>query len=232
MSLIVYSKMFDEIEKSLVPYGVSIHDYKNAQEAAGFTYTTNTGECLPTPFFFESNPFRSEMLSSKNVLEIGCGVGRNLSMIMEHTDAHYWGVDPNLKMTQYFWEVQDPKWKSRVTIVSDFKELPTDLSIDTVIVTFVFQHIGFRPPYGQMHVVDITKAAMQYTHNDTVWFVYEHEREERWQERWLSELNIVPEYYFKAGGNHDGGGTLPSIEFATMAHRGNDNNLIMFKEHK
>src|ERR1035441_6784455 len=101
---------------------------------------------------------------------------------------------------------------------------------DFVLVTFVFQHIGFRPPFGQMNVTDITKQAMKHTHNGTVWFVLEHEREEVWQDRWLQQCRITPDVYFKPGGNHAGGGIIPYPEFEIMTHRGNDNNLIIFKE--
>ena len=229
----IIKRMTDIINnKQLTPYGVSIYNYENAKEAMGFTYTTSDGNCPPTPFFFDSNPFKNEMKSAKNILEIGCGIGRNLSILMENTNAHYWGLDPNKKMVKYFWEIQDPKWKDRVTICNDFNEFPADLKFDVVISTFVMQHIGFRPPADQMNVLDISKMVMNFTQNGTIWFVFEHEREEQWQQKWLDELEIIPEYYFKPGGNPFGGGTIASPEFENMTHRGNDNNIIIFKEKK
>jgi SAM-dependent methyltransferase len=229
----LYNPEFDTlIDKSLVPFGVSVVSYQNAQEARGYTYTTRTNEFPPTPIFSPVNPFNTEIKSAKNVMEIGCGVGRNLPIIMEETSAHYWGVDPNEAMTGHFWEIQDEKYKSRVTIVKSFDELPSDLVIDFVLVTFVFQHIGFRPPFGQMNVVDISREAMKYTRKGTVWLVLEHEREEIWQQRWLDALGVMPQVYYKPGGNHAGGGTIPYPEFEPMTHRGNDNNLIIFEETK
>ena len=218
--------------KNLVPFGVSIADYQNAHDAKGYTYTTRDGEYPPTPFISPINPFNAEILESKNILEIGCGVGRNLPFVMEQTEAHYYGVDPNEKMLKYFWEVQDEKWKDRVTLCQSFDDLPEDVKFDFVMVVFVFQHIGFRPPDGEMNVADITKEAMKHTKQGTVWFVLEHEREELWQENWMSRCGIEPAVYYRPGGNHAGGGTLPYPEFEVMTHRGNDNNIIIFKEDK
>jgi len=216
--------------KELVPYGVSVCKYLDAQDALGHTYTTKDGGFPPTPFISDINPYNQDILDAKFVLEIGCGVGRNLPFIMEHTNAQYYGVDPTEEMTQYFWEVQDKKWQDRVTICKSFNDLPEDIKFDFVIVVFVFQHIGFRPKYGQMNVVDITLEAMKYTCDETVWFVLEHEREEMWQEEWLQQCNITPAVYYKPNGDHTDGGTIPYPEFEIMTHRGNDNNLIIFKE--
>ena len=219
-------------DKNLVPYGVSVGTYKDAQDAMGFTYTTRTGGYPPTPFISSINPFNREILAAKNVLEIGGGVGRNLPFVMEKTDAHYYSVDPNEEMTKHFWTVQDEKWKNRVTLCKIFDELPNDVKFDFVIVTLVFQHIGFRPAFEQMDVADITLEAMRHPKSGTVWFVLEHEREEIWQELWMDKCNITPTVYFKPGGNHAGGGNLPYPEFEVMTHRGNDNNIIIFKEEK
>ena len=226
--------LFNDIDfsKKLEPFGVSVHPYANTADARGETYTTRDDGFPPTPIFSPINPFNDDIRAAKNVLEIGCGVGRNLPIIMEETNAHYWSVDPNAPMLSHFWNVQDSKYKDRVTLCKDFSELPTDLVFDFVLVTFVFQHIGFRPAYKQMNVVDITEAAMEHTRNGTVWFVLEHEREEVWQARWMQACKITPAVYYKPGGNHAGGGTIPYPEFESMTHRGNDNNLIIFKESK
>lgn len=229
---IVSSNLGDSIEKKLTPYGVSLSNYKDADDARGYTYTTRDGQFPPTPFVSPINPFNEDILSSKHVMEIGTGVGRNLPFIMENTDAHYYGVDPNEKMIGYFWDIQDVKWKDRVTLVTSFDQLPEDVRMDFVIVTFVFQHIGFRPGVGQMNVADITKEAMKHTKDGTVWFVLEHEREEMWQRRWMTECGINPTVYYIPGGDYSGNGQIPYPEFASMTHRGNDNNIIIFKETK
>lgn len=221
-----------EMQKTLTPYGVSIDNYQNADHAKGYTYTTNDGGFPPTPVLSPLNPFNEDIKNAQNVLEIGGGVGRNLPFVMENTSAHYYMVDPNQKMHDYFWEIQSEKYKDRVTLCTSFDQLPVDIKMDFVLVTFVFQHIGFRPPFGQMNVADITLEAMKHTRNGTVWFVLEHEREEIWQSRWMSACGITPDVYFKPGGNHSGGGTIPYPEFESMAHRGNDNNIIIFKENK
>jgi hypothetical protein len=232
MTPIVSSNIDSAFPKTLTPYGVSLSQYRDAEDAKGYTYTTRDGGFPPTPFISPLNPFNTEILESKHVMEIGPGVGRNLPFVMEQTSAHYYGVDPNEEMLKHFWSIQDPKWQDRVTLVTSFDQLPSDVRMDFVIVTFVFQHIGYRPGLGQMNVTDITKAAMQHTRKDTVWFVLEHEREEKWQQRWMVECKIIPSVYFKPGGNHAGGGVIPYPEFESMAHRGNDNNIIIFKEEK
>jgi hypothetical protein len=220
------------VKKDLKPFGVSIGNYRNADDAKGYTYTTRDGEFPPTPIFFDSNPFNEDIKNAKAVLEIGGGVGRNLPIIMEQTSAHYYMVDPNEKMHEHFWSIQPNNYRDRVTLCKTFEELPEDVTMDFVLVTFVFQHIGFRPPFGEMNVADITLEAMKHTREGTIWFVLEHEREELWQERWMQACNITPDIYFKPGGNHAGGGTIPYPEFESMTHRGNDNNLIIFKEKK
>jgi len=222
----------ESVPKDLVAYGVSVTKYLDAKDARGHTYTTRDDGYPPTPFISPLNPFNTDILESKNVLEIGPGVGRNLPFVMEQTNAHYYGVDPNVEMTKYFWDIQDPKWKDRVTLCQNFKELPPEIEFDFVIVVFVFQHIGYRVPFGQMDIGDITLEAMQHTKVGTIWFVLEHEREEKWQQRWLTQCNIMPEVYYKPGGDHAGGGAIPYPEFELMTHRGNDNNIIIFKEDK
>lgn len=226
--------LFDDMmfEKKLEPYGLSLADYKSARDARGYTYTTRDDKFPPTPIFSSLNPFNDEIRAAKNVLEIGAGVGRNLPIIMEETNAHFWTVDPNENMLKFFWDVQDPKYKDRVTLCKGFDELPSDIVFDFVLVTFVFQHIGFRPSFGQMNVADITKEAMKYTRNGTVWFVLEHEREEAWQDRWIKECGITPAVFYKPGGTYAGGGTIPYPEFVSMTDRGNDNNIIIFQEIK
>lgn len=218
------------IQKKLEPFGVSVAEYPTLAHARGYTYNTNENEFPPTPIFSPLNPYNEEIKNAKHVMEIGCGVGRNLPIIMEETNAHYYGVDPNVAMTDYFWQLQPEKWKSRVTLCKSFDELPVGVVMDFVLVTFVFQHIGFRPAAHQMNVSDITKQAMQHGDNNTVWFVLEHEREEQWQQRWISDCNIKPDVYYKPGGHPHGGGTIPYPEFELMTHRGNDNNIIIFKQ--
>jgi len=220
------------VPKTLQPYGVSIDNYTDANHAKGYTYTTRDGGFPPTPIFSDFNPFNEEIRNAKNVLEIGGGVGRNLPIIMEQTQAHYYMVDPNEKMHEHFWSIQPEHYRNRVTLCKRFDELSSDVLMDFVLVTFVYQHIGFRPPLGQMNVADITLEAMKHTRDGAIWFVLEHEREEIWQDRWLQACNINPEVYFKPGGNPWGGGTIPYPEFESMTHRGNDNNLIIFKEKK
>lgn len=232
MSNPFYNREFDElIDKKLAPE-VRFIDVRPMEDARGTTYTTKHNELTPTPFFSPFNPVNDEILAAKNILEIGGGVGRNLPPLMEQTNAHYWCVDPGVEITKYFWDIQDHKYKDRVTLCKDFSELPNDIKFDAVIVTFVFMHIGYRAPFGQMNVTDITLEAMKHTNNECVWFVMEHEREERWQEQWLRECNITPIVYFKPGGDWSGGGVIPYPEFEPMTHRGNDHNIIIFKEAK
>src|SRR5204863_1037271 len=105
------------------------------------------------------------------------------------------GFDPNDDMLKYFWETQDPKWKDRVTLISSFDDMdqnecgcPTYRKFDMVLSTFVFQHIGFRPPVGEMNVSDISNEIKKFTRDGTVWFLFEHQREETWINRWAIEM--------------------------------------------
>ena len=227
-----YNPEFEDLVDKKLVVEARFGPHRAIEMVRGDTYTTRHDELAPTPFFTDFHPFSDDMRAAKNVLEIGGGIGRNLPIIMEQTNAHYWNVDPAEDVPKYFWDIQDKKYQDRVTLCRDFTVLPPDLVIDFVIVTFVFMHIGFRPLFGQMDVSDMTKAAMKHTHNGTVWYVLEHEREEVWQERWLSECGIKPDIYYKPGGMHFGGGTMPYPEFEPMTHRGNDHNLIIFKETK
>jgi SAM-dependent methyltransferase len=211
--------------KILTAFGESNQPFLCADDARGMTYTTKNNEIPPTPFIAPINPFNAEILASKNVLEIGCGIGRNLPFVMEKTNAHYYGVDPAEPMLKYFWDIQDKKWQSRVTLCKSFDELPIDIKMDFVIVTFVFQHIGYRPKPPSMNVTDITKEAMKHTHNNTVWFILEHQTEEVWLGRWMNECYIAPTIYFNPIGN-----VMPYPEFEPMTHRGNIHNIIIFKE--
>jgi SAM-dependent methyltransferase len=187
--------------KKLEAYGVAAINFTDAETAAGYTYTKNTGELASTPLIFAGNPFNADVESASCILDLGCGVGRNLRWIMENTNAKYIGLDPNLSMLKYFWENQKYDYSGyahRITLVSSFDELAGVLSIlgvskiDVVVCTFVFQHIGFRTSEGQMNVADITKGVQRFTQNNAAWIMYEHDGEERWIEPWLEQCYISP----------------------------------------
>jgi SAM-dependent methyltransferase len=174
--------------KKLVEYGVAATHFTSAQDAHSHTYMTNDGRAVSTPLIFADNPYNDRVAGAKAILDIGCGTGRNLEWVMQNTDAHYYGIDPNPSMHEFFWDVQDTKWLSRVSLFREFT-FPA-VQFDAVVCTFVFQHIGFRPPTGQMNVTDITKEALKFCDEKTVWIMYEHDWEEPWMEQWMAECNI------------------------------------------
>lgn len=220
------------MDKVLEKFGVASRDYETKEHAMSDTYTTRDGRWVTTPFACNDNPYSQEFLNAKNVLDIGCGCGRNLRWFMENTNAHYWGLDPNATQLQYFWELNDTKWKDRVSLMMHFNQLPLPL-FDVVVSTFVFMHIGFRPPEGVMNVVDITKEVMKHTVNGCVWFLWEHDGEEKWIDYWAHECNIPletpPNVYMR---NYSG------KDFDILTHRNNlvpdrtGHHLMIFKEEK
>ncbi len=206
------------MEKKLEMFGVAARDYKDKEEAIGYTYTTRTGENISTNLTPAENPFSEQILSSKNILDVGCGIGRNLKWIMENTNSHYHGIDPNESMLRFFWEVQDQKWKDRVTLHKDFSTF-TNVKFDTVVITFVFQHIGYRPSESQMNIDDITNEIKKYTTGETVWFLFEHQGEEPWISKWLKNNKIEPHVFIE---NYGG--------LEELTHRGNHNLIIGKKD--
>lgn len=183
--------------KKLEMVGVAGKNYPTAKQAIDDTYTTRDGENVSTNLTPNENLFSVDILASKNILDVGCGIGRNLKWIMENTEAHYHGLDPNESMLNFFWQVQDNKWKDRVSLYKDFSTFP-NIKFDTVVVTFVFQHIGYRTAEHQMNIDDITREIRKYTHSGTVWFIFEHSGEETdWISRWLENNDINPQVFIK-----------------------------------
>lgn len=180
--------------KLLEKYGVASGEFETANDAASHTYMKNDGSLPSTELIFPTNPFNDSVQKAKSVLDLGCGIGRNLEWIMLNTDAHYYGLDPNKSMLLHFWNIQDSKWADRVTLVSSFDQLP-DIKLDIVVCTFVFQHIGYRTSDEQMNVTDITLEALKHCHDETVWIMYEHDWEEKWLERWFDDVKCVPVVY-------------------------------------
>lgn len=187
--------------------------------ARGYTYNTNDNQFPSTRLDMVENPFVNEVKAAKNILEIGCGVGRNLPWIYENTDAIYWGVDPNPVMLDSFWKITDKKYDDRTILMTDLCDIPIATTFDVVLSVFVFQHLGYRAPEGVMNVTDITQEIMKNTRSGTVWIVYEHEGEELWQARWFSENRIQPDVYIR---NYRG---LPEL-----LDRGDGSHLIIWRQ--
>ena len=80
--------------KHLKKFGYGGVDYTNMADARGNTYTTSDNRHPTTNFACQDNPYTEQLYSAKYILDFGCGVGRNLSWIMENTNAHYVGLDP------------------------------------------------------------------------------------------------------------------------------------------
>ncbi len=205
--------------KRLVPFGVAGGNWESKEAAKYATYETADGGLPPTPLIHARNPYNREIREARAVLEVGCGVGRNLPWIMENTGARYFGVEPNPSMLRYFWECNDKdRYGSRVCLASDFDEEIRGRRYDVVLITFVFQHITYRPPAGIMNIDDITRTIMRCTADNCVWFLLEHDREDPgWIERWLGNNGIIADVYLRDW-----------RDFDFLCHRG-DHHLIIFK---
>lgn len=213
--------------KQFKSVGVAGGKYETAEKAAGDTYTTRDGELVPTPLIFPDNPFTEEVKNAKHILDFGCGVGRNLSWVMKNTDAHYYGIDPNESMLKWFWNVQDKKYESRVTISTDFI-VPIE-KYDIVVCTFVFQHIGYRPTPDIMDISDITQEIRKNTKDGCVWIMLEHDAEEFWIDWWFSEQNITPNVYIR---NYTKIEELTHRDKFVMSGGKFGHHLIIWKEQK
>lgn len=218
-------------EKKLIEFGVSaspnivIEATKTNREvsemARGYTYTTRDDGFPPTNLGCAVNPFINDILNAMNILDFGCGVGRNLPWIAENTGAMYYGLDPNPVMRESFWKVTDRKYEKRATLMASFEEIPEGMVFDVVVSTMVMQHLGYRAPAGAMNVTDMTQKIMEHTREGTIWFVLEHEREEHWMARWLDENNINPDVF-----------ELNYVGLPELTHRGSDSHLVIWKETK
>ena len=188
----------------LKKYGVADKNYVNAQEAKGDTYTRLDGSFPPTNLACSENPFKTELQTAKFLLDLGCGVGRNLPWIMENTSAVYIGLDPNTTMTEYFWQVQEERgyskqaWEDRVFIYNEFEQIPNIVKFDYVVSTFVLQHLGYRYEVpGGLNITGITKNVREKCNAGAVWFALEHDSEEDWIPTWTAECGITFETYLR-----------------------------------
>lgn len=206
--------------KKLRPFGVAGCPMKSEEDAIGMTYTNAEGVAVPTPLVFPQSPFNYEIRNQvRNVLEIGAGTGRNVeSVLSECSNAQYVGIEPSSTMRQYF----EPRDNERVLCVPDFSGIPDGMRFDLVLSTFVFQHIGYRPSGDTMNVADITRAIMRYTKPSTIWYLFEHDREEAgWLDRWLKEFGFNPEIDIRNS-------TIP----AELTERGAYHHLVMFRQER
>jgi cyclopropane fatty-acyl-phospholipid synthase-like methyltransferase len=190
--------------------------------ARGYTYTTKDDKLPPTPLAFEGNPFNDEIRAAKNILDFGCGIGRNLPWIFENTDAIYYGLDPNPVMLENFWKVQDPEQINvqGVFLLKSFEDIPKNMVFDVVVSTFVFQHLGYRATEGVMDVNDMTQEIMKHTRPGTIWFLHEHEAEEQgWLDRWFTDNGIEPDFF-----------ELNWTGMPELTHRGHDAHLVLWRQ--
>lgn len=216
--------------KVLKKFGVASENFSSAESARGATYTTRDNKFPPTTLACPGNPYITELNSAKYILDFGCGVGRNLPWIMNNTNAHYIGLDPNTDMTRFFWEVQSNEghnineWKPRVTLINEFSELDTNIKFDYVVTTFVLQHLGYRYiVINGLNLTEITKKILSRMNDGAVFFAIEHESEEYWIDRWLRECNIKLDTYIRA---YKGLPELTERDFTTW---GLGHHLMIFK---
>lgn len=215
---------------SLKKYGVADKNYTSAEEAKGDTYTQVDGSFPPTNLACKDNPFKDELEKVKYILDLGCGVGRNLPWILENTSAVYVGLDPNTYMTDYFWEVQASRgfgkdvWGDRVLLYNEFSEIPDTIRFDYVVSTFVLQHLGYRytVPNG-LNITGITKEVRARSNPGAVWFALEHDSEEDWIPTWVNECGLNFETYIR------GYKGLPELSERDHTAPNGGHHLIIFK---
>jgi SAM-dependent methyltransferase len=186
-------------------FGCGGVDYTDLESAKGNTYTKNDGSFPSTNLACPENPFRDKLKSAKYILDFGCGVGRNLSWVMNNTTANYVGLDPNTTMTKYFWDVQKEQghdveaFKKRAQIYNDFNDIPSNINFDYAITTFVLQHLGYRHDSSDiMNLDDIAQQVISRLNEGAVWFLFEHDSEEDWISRWTTNNNINLDVYIRS----------------------------------
>jgi SAM-dependent methyltransferase len=214
----------------LKKYGVADKNYSNAEEAKGDTYTQMDGGFPPTNLACKENPFIQELQNAKYILDLGCGVGRNLPWILENTTAIYVGLDPNTTMTEHFWEVQATRgyekeaWQERVIVCNDFSEIDSEIKFDYVVSTFVLQHLGYRYEVAEgLNITGITKEVRSRCNPGAVWFALEHDSEENWIPIWAGECDLSFEVYLRS---YKG---LPELTERDHTAPNGGHHLILFK---
>ena len=176
-------------EKKFETYGIASGNFKSLNEA--LAHSKIQDKLVKSPIVFPQNPFNQHILESNNILEIGCGTGRNLEWILNNTKATYIGLDPNISMLNYFWE-QNCGYNymnKRIHITSDiYNSILQSKKYDVILSTFVFQHIAYNPTENIMNIDDITQIILRFTNKETVWFLIEHEGEQKdgWFDRWIN----------------------------------------------
>lgn len=220
-------------EKTLQEYGVAQssniigeatrRDMDVHRLARGYTYTTRDDGFPPTNLACEENPFQNQVYNAANILDFGCGVGRNLPWIAENTDAIYYGLDPNTVMLENFWKVIDQKYTNMAFLLKSFEDIPEGMFFDVVVSTFVMQHLGYhKTPEGAMNLTDMAKKIMKHTRKGTIWFLLEHTQEERgWLYQWLHENDIQPDVL-----------TLNYRGLPELLDRGADAHLIIWRQNR
>lgn len=211
----------NKLHDKLIPYGIAGRQFTDAEDAKGNTYTEQSGNWPPTRLIHEDNPYSDVVKDAKYILEIGVGCGRNVPYILEETEADFYGIDPNESQLCHFWHYF-PVWlndqKHRVHLYRDFTELPEGVTYDVIFSVATLMHLGYR--YNvRPNITDIVQSALKVLRPGGILWMLEHEREEAWQERMLTECAIEPDVYEKY---YTG---LPE-----MTHRGTDMNLIIWKK--
>lgn len=206
----------------LVAYGFTgSMRFDTAAAAAYWTYQTRDGRLVPTPLDFPGIDRRDEVRETVErasaVMEIGCGIGRNMPWIMDHSAAHFYGVEPNADMFRFFWDVQDRKHAPRVTLSPEL--FPETVKADVVLTVMALQHLAVKPPAGAMDHVEITREVIRRNcRPGTLWVHFESECDGDWLNDWTRACGITPLVYWR---NYDG---IPELN-----HRLSTHHLIVWR---
>ena len=181
-------------------YGLGATNVTNLANSTAVLFPLKNIKVVPsTPLCCKSNPFCKEIKEAKNILEIGCGFGRNVTWIIENTNAKYFGIDPNKSVAASFQERNRRHDKDRIYFTHEFDEIITENKYDVILTTYVFQHLAPQPTkLDVMNLNEITEEIFKVTKPGTIWFLIDHEAEKRhWQRDWFKRFNIKPEIYIK-----------------------------------
>jgi len=141
---------------------------------------------------------------AKNVLEIGCGCGRNAQFFSnkEYNTEHikYYGIDTSETSLKYFYN--NSYYKLSKDLYYTTKELDeTILSIkyDLIFTCYTLQHIGINKDVGAYTSIELTEKLLKNLKTNGYWISYEHRiGQNRWNPKeWLEACFHASEYEVK-----------------------------------
>jgi hypothetical protein len=149
---------------------------------------------ISLPLVFKENPFNQNVLNAVNILEIGGGAGAKVPWILSNTKAKYTNIEPDAKLRDSF--NKSFAACDRVSLYSNFEEIPSNVKFDVVVSTFFLENIGFLPGPDIMNVNDITSEAFAITADGGIWIMIEDEKQDPlWLFSWMKANELYPDVF-------------------------------------